>query len=197
MVATAEARVGNELSPAVLKPAPLFWFRAVHWPDFAPACVDAPVLRGRGAPVLANEADGHVAIGLTLHLEVARAPVNLASALRIAPDLLTTSTLEQHVIRYDGGATPVYLQHSLHMLDEVQLLVRGRGPGIRPVVRDRLFVGFTLFVDPSDRRLLPERRVSWSVVSDYENEHRRPRQANLGFSSCERTKVSRLPISCS
>src|SRR5687767_4642603 len=51
---------------------------------------------------------------------------------QLAPYGFTRAAFEQHVVWDDHRRAPVYLEDSLYVLNEVQLLVTGRGPEIIP-----------------------------------------------------------------
>ena len=53
---------------------------------------------------------------------------------QLLPDRLARAALEQHIVRHDDSCAPVGLEHRPNMLHEIQLLVRGGGPEILPVV---------------------------------------------------------------
>ena len=72
---------------------------------------------------------------------------------------LAGAALEEHVVRHHDGGAAVDPEQRLDVLDEVELLVRGRGPEVRAVVGEGLAVGLALLVDHGDRRLLAERRI--------------------------------------
>src|SRR5205823_9819178 len=72
---------------------------------------------------------------------------------------LARSSLEEDVIWYDDGGPAVNLEQGLHVLNEVELLVRGGRPEVGSVVREGLAVRLALLVDYRDARPLPERRI--------------------------------------
>src|SRR5205814_7429571 len=49
--------------------------------------------------------------------------VDLALLQQLAPNLLASPALEEDVVRHHYGRTAMDLQHRLHMLDEIELLV--------------------------------------------------------------------------
>src|SRR3990172_2445268 len=85
--------------------------------------------------------------------------MHVALVQQAAADNLAGPALEQHIIRYDDGGAPVLLQDAAHMLDEVELLVAGRGPEI--VAHDvlRLTAYFALVSDKGNAALLAEGRI--------------------------------------
>ena len=85
--------------------------------------------------------------------------VDVALVQELAPHGLAGAALEEHVVGHDDGGAAVDLEQGLDVLDEVELLVRGRRPEVGAVVGERLAVGLALLVDDRDGRLLAEGRI--------------------------------------
>ena len=85
--------------------------------------------------------------------------VHVGLLQQLPPHGLAGAALEQHVVGDDDGAAAVDLEQALDVLEEVQLLVLGRGPEVGPLVGLVLLLQVALFVHDGDRRFLAERRI--------------------------------------
>ena len=66
--------------------------------------------------------------------------VDVALLEQLAADRLAGAALEEHVVRHDDGRPAVLLQQRLDVLQEVELLVGGRGPEVVAVDDERLLL---------------------------------------------------------
>lgn len=80
--------------------------------------------------------------------------MDIAFIQQPATDRLPRSTLEQHVIRYNDSRSPIDGQQSLHMLQEVELLVGGRGPEVVALVTLALLRSPAILADDGDATFL-------------------------------------------
>ena len=104
------------------------------------------MVHGSFAPGLAVEEEDvrlH-ALGVEDAGRQAQQRVDVALVEQLAADGLAGAALEEHVVGHDDGGAAVDLEQRLDVLDEVELLVRGRRPEVGPVVGERL-----LSVSPS------------------------------------------------
>ena len=85
--------------------------------------------------------------------------MHVALVQQLAPDRLARAALEQHVVGHDHRGAAVDRQDRLDVLDEVELLVAGRGPEVVADDHLRLALGVAFFVDEGDAGLLAEGRV--------------------------------------
>ena len=85
--------------------------------------------------------------------------VHIALVQQLAPHRLARAAFEQHIIRHHHRRPAVHRQYRPHVLDEIELLVAGRGPEI--VAHDHLALAprLALLVHERHAALLPERRV--------------------------------------
>ena len=77
---------------------------------------------------------------------------------------LTGSTFEEHVVRKHHGGATGRLEQRANVLEEVELLVRGRRPEVLPVIGQIIALLFTLFVRKDHAALLTERRIGQHVI---------------------------------
>src|SRR4026209_878755 len=80
----------------------------------------------------------------------------------LATDGLPCSALEEDIVRHDDGGAAIDRKDRFHMLDEVQLLVRGRRPEVVALV------GLTFL---RDFALLPNDRVAALLAERWIREH--------------------------
>ena len=85
--------------------------------------------------------------------------VHVALLQQVAPHRLAGPALEQHVVGHDDGAAAVDLEQRLDVLEEVQLLVLGRGPEVLPLVGLVFLLQVARLVDDGDAAFLAERRI--------------------------------------
>src|SRR5205085_5788828 len=85
--------------------------------------------------------------------------MHLALLQQFAPDGLTGTALEKHIIRHNHGSAAINLEQRLDMLDKVQLLVAGAGPEVVAHNHACLALLVSLLVDKSDAALAPKRRI--------------------------------------
>ena len=69
------------------------------------------------------------------------------------------AALEQHVVRQHQGRAAILLQQRLHVLDEIELLVRSGGPEIVALDRVAFLADLALFSDNRRAALLAEGRI--------------------------------------
>ncbi len=71
----------------------------------------------------------------------------------------TGAAFEQDVVGYDDSRPPVHLQQGPHVLQEVELLVAGRGPEVGALHHQALPLRFPLRVDEGEAGLPSEGRI--------------------------------------
>src|SRR5438132_7557696 len=85
--------------------------------------------------------------------------MHIALLQQFAPDGLTGTTLEKHIIRHDNSGTTINLEQRLDMLDKVQLLVAGAGPEVVAHDHAGLALLASLLVDKGHAAFTPKRWI--------------------------------------
>src|SRR5436309_6661251 len=85
--------------------------------------------------------------------------MHIALLQQFAPDGLTSTTLEEHIIRHDKSGTTINLEQGLDMLHKVQLLVAGAGPEVVAHDHAGLTLLTSLLVDKGDAAFAPKRWI--------------------------------------
>jgi hypothetical protein len=98
-----------------------------------------PRLRAGGLAV-EEEDVGLDALGVEDAGREAQEGVDVALGEQLAADRLAGAALEEDVVGDDDGGAAVDLEERLDVLDEVELLVRGRRPEVVALDRERLAV---------------------------------------------------------
>ncbi len=85
--------------------------------------------------------------------------MHIALMQQLAADGLTRPAFEQHVIRHDHRSASILLEQCLHVLDEVELFVRGRRPEVAALDDVALTARLALLAHDGGAALLAERRI--------------------------------------
>jgi hypothetical protein len=85
--------------------------------------------------------------------------MHVALVQELSPDSLPCPAFEQDIIRDNDGSPAILLEQRLDVLQEVQLLVRGRGPEVVALVGLFLLRDLAFLAHDGDAALLSEGRI--------------------------------------